>query len=227
MKILVACAMLGLSGGVASASVVRFTFTGTVDQVSSPIPVQVQVGEPFSISYTFETTTPDIEPSPGFGVYLGALIDVEGQIGSMPIIFTMGGIEIRDNSALGDVYSALTGAATSELSFYLADWQSVAFTDDSLPQTLDLALFEWHSIEYRKFLSATSETLIGGVITGFSSQLVCYPDCNKDGQLTIADFSCFQGAFVAGDPYADCNNSGALTTADFACFQQAFATGCP
>src|SRR5688572_28809517 len=33
----------------------------------------------------------------------------------------------------------------------------------------------------------------------------CYPDCNGDGVLTVADFGCFQTKFVVGDPYADCN----------------------
>ncbi len=55
----------------------------------------------------------------------------------------------------------------------------------------------------------------------------CYPDCNNSGNLTIADFTCFQAEFVAGNPYADCNNSGNLTIADFTCFQAAFVAGCP
>ncbi len=55
----------------------------------------------------------------------------------------------------------------------------------------------------------------------------CYPDCNGSGSLTVADFTCFQTRFVAGDPYADCNNSGTLTVADFTCFQTAFVAGCP
>jgi hypothetical protein len=55
----------------------------------------------------------------------------------------------------------------------------------------------------------------------------CYPDCNKSGTLTIADFGCFQAAFAAGEPYADCNNSTTLTIADFGCFQAAFGAGCP
>ncbi len=63
--------------------------------------------------------------------------------------------------------------------------------------------------------------LLGEVVAG------CYPDCNTDGQLTIADFGCFQSNFVAGDPYADCNNSTTLTIADFACFQSRFVAGCP
>jgi hypothetical protein len=55
----------------------------------------------------------------------------------------------------------------------------------------------------------------------------CYPDCNGVGGLTIADFGCFQTAFVAGNPYADCNGVGGLTIADFGCFQTAFVAGCP
>ncbi len=55
----------------------------------------------------------------------------------------------------------------------------------------------------------------------------CYPDCNADGALTVADFGCFQTKFVLGDPYADCNASGTLTVADFGCFQSAFVGGCP
>ncbi len=55
----------------------------------------------------------------------------------------------------------------------------------------------------------------------------CYPDCNHDGALSIADFGCFQSKFVAADPYADCNQSGTFTIADFGCFQSKFAAGCP
>ncbi len=55
----------------------------------------------------------------------------------------------------------------------------------------------------------------------------CYADCNGSGSLTIADFTCFQTKFVAGDPYADCNQSGGLTVADFTCFQSQFVAGCP
>ena len=55
----------------------------------------------------------------------------------------------------------------------------------------------------------------------------CYPDCNADGALTVADFGCFQTKFVAADPYADCTGDQQLTVSDFGCFQTAFVTGCP
>ncbi len=67
----------------------------------------------------------------------------------------------------------------------------------------------------------------GGRVTLFENPPQCYPDCTGEGNLTIADFICFQAAFVAGDPYADCNQSGTLTIADFVCFQGEFVGGCP
>jgi len=55
----------------------------------------------------------------------------------------------------------------------------------------------------------------------------CYPDCNLDTILSVADFGCFQTRFILGDPYADCDGSTTLTVADFGCFQTKFILGCP
>jgi hypothetical protein len=73
-----------------------------------------------------------------------------------------------------------------------------------------------------------------GVLDGDEAGgLGCYANCNADltpgGQpnLSIADFGCYQGKFVSGDPYADCNQDGALTVSDFGCFQGRFVNGCP
>ena len=70
----------------------------------------------------------------------------------------------------------------------------------------------------------------GGWRQGFETYMLegsCYPDCNEDGALTVADFGCFQTRFVAGDPYGDCNADGSATVADFGCFQTKFVAGCP
>ncbi len=64
-------------------------------------------------------------------------------------------------------------------------------------------------------------------VSGVQIEQPCYADCNNSGALSIADFTCFQMKFVAGNPYADCNNSGTLTVGDFTCFQAAFVAGCP
>jgi hypothetical protein len=61
----------------------------------------------------------------------------------------------------------------------------------------------------------------------FSGGAVCYPDCDGDNLLTLADFGCFQTKFGLGDPYADCDGDTALTLADFGCFQTSFGLGCP
>ncbi|MCC6660997.1 MAG: hypothetical protein IT437_08950 [Phycisphaerales bacterium] len=55
----------------------------------------------------------------------------------------------------------------------------------------------------------------------------CYPDCNGDGALNLADFGGFQTKFALGEAYADCNGDGVRNLADFACFQTKFAMGCP
>jgi hypothetical protein len=81
-----------------------------------------------------------------------------------------------------------------------------------------------HAGEYRAEVSDPCVTVTSLVAT---LTLLCYPDCNTSGSLTIADFGCFQTKFVAGDPYADCNGVGGLTIADFGCFQTQFVSGCP
>ena len=57
-------------------------------------------------------------------------------------------------------------------------------------------------------------------------EMVCYPDCNADGLLNLADFGCFTTKFATGDPYADCNGCGINNLADFGCFVTKFALGC-
>ena len=66
----------------------------------------------------------------------------------------------------------------------------------------------------------------GTVVTNMP-ETPCYPDCNADGVLNLADFGCFTTRYALGDPYADCNTDGVRDLADFGCFQTQFAFGCP
>ncbi len=75
--------------------------------------------------------------------------------------------------------------------------------------------------------TASGNTIGFDNVTFTSVLCACYADCNESGTLTVADFTCYQTRFVAGDPYADCNASGTLTVADFTCFQTQFVAGCP
>lgn len=63
-------------------------------------------------------------------------------------------------------------------------------------------------------------------VTYEEQDLVCYPDCDIDCDLTIGDFICYQTYFSIGDPWADCDGSGALGIDDFICFQTLFSLGC-
>jgi DNA-binding beta-propeller fold protein YncE len=86
-----------------------------------------------------------------------------------------------------------------------------------------------------KINTATGAATLVGIIPGpvnllglaFVPDESCYPDCNGDGALNLADFGCFQTNFALGDPYADCNGDQVLNLADFGCFQTSFALGCP
>jgi hypothetical protein len=93
-------------------------------------------------------------------------------------------------------------------------------------------LAEPNDLLYRVNTATGQATLVGP--TNGSNMLglafldeACYPDCNADNALTIADFGCFQTRFVSGLAYGDCNGDGSLTIADFGCFQTAFVSGCP
>ncbi len=78
---------------------------------------------------------------------------------------------------------------------------------------------------------AVDDILLGPtdtMVVAWNNESTCYPDCNNSGGLSIADFICFQGEYVAGNlAYADCNQSGGLTIADFICFQGEYVNGCP
>lgn len=82
------------------------------------------------------------------------------------------------------------------------------------------------------------------IVTGFNAQyinVITVPtvnDCiaNCDGStdaegnptLSVADFTCFRGAYLAGDTaVADCTGDGSLSVADFTCFRNAYLGGCP
>jgi len=75
------------------------------------------------------------------------------------------------------------------------------------------------------------DELVGGESAGAAhvfdlSCVLCLPDLNADGELTIFDFLTFQNLFDAGDLTADFDGDGELTIFDFLAFQTAFDAGC-
>ncbi|MEQ9096171.1 MAG: GC-type dockerin domain-anchored protein [Phycisphaerales bacterium] len=57
--------------------------------------------------------------------------------------------------------------------------------------------------------------------------LLCKPDLDLDGTLTIFDFLVFANLFQDGRSEADFDGDGELTIFDFLAFQDAFQAGCP
>lgn len=55
----------------------------------------------------------------------------------------------------------------------------------------------------------------------------CIADFNGDGALSVADFTAFRTAYLAGDAAADLSGNGVLDVADFTAFRNAYLAGCP
>lgn len=55
----------------------------------------------------------------------------------------------------------------------------------------------------------------------------CFADCNEDDALSVLDFVCFQGEWMAQSPKGDCDGDGLYDIFDFICFQDEFTAGCP
>ncbi len=102
-----------------------------------------------------------------------------------------------------------------------ANWKIYQYGIDPIPH-YQLGSVIWDA-EGNLWISAISEAC--AVLLNTSP--TCYPDCNGDAALNLADFGCFQTKFALQDPYADCNGDGQLNLADFGCFQTSFAVGCP
>ncbi|MCB9849737.1 MAG: hypothetical protein H6817_03440 [Phycisphaerales bacterium] len=129
--------------GVAQATPVTFAFEGDITFVSDRDGIlggQVNVGDTFSGSYTFESTTPDSEPHPRFGYYDDAISQIDGQAGGVPFSSPSGStsyINIRNNEgglsdsyfAFGDVLIA-DRAVTFSIQLFGSD--TTQLSDDSL-----------------------------------------------------------------------------------------------
>lgn len=60
-----------------------------------------------------------------------------------------------------------------------------------------------------------------------AQEAACVPDFNGDGGLSVADFTAFRTAYLAGDLAADLSGNGVLDVADFTAFRSAYLAGCP
>lgn len=116
---------------------------------------------------------------------------------------------------------------------YIARWDGSAWS--TVGGGTDDAVWALHGFQV-DFPTAPAGLYVGGDFTEADSDPAlhvarwgaasCYADCNCDGDLTIADYTCFLNAHSAEDPYADWNGDGMFTTADYDLFDAAFTAGC-
>lgn len=98
----------------AQAAPVTFSFSGTVIQInfSNGTPTEFAIGDTFSGTYTFDSTTPDSNTSPNLGDYYTPLTPLSATVGSYSASANSGAILIRDNVPVEDYYFLQTNSLT-------------------------------------------------------------------------------------------------------------------
>lgn len=136
----------------ATASLVTFTYNGSVDSIGAPgyqVP-SFNIGDPFQVTFTFESATPDSNPDPTIGNYY-ALSALSFTIGSYsgylnPFTPINVGYNYTGQGAPQDYYNIITlspyihgptvgGWSPYQFVFQLQDPTHSAFTSDALPLT--------------------------------------------------------------------------------------------
>lgn len=147
----------------AHAQLVTIQFSGTVNSLSADAAGLVNIGNSFSGSYTYETSTADATASPIEGDYTNAIKALTLSVGGLSFsegvdptpTFLTDGISIINNG-FGmniDVYAAsvdtLSGSnvgifSASQFGFnmYLIDPTGTIYSNDSLPTSLSLVPFQ-------------------------------------------------------------------------------------
>jgi hypothetical protein len=235
-KTLLGVIVLAAAGAAAQGGEhIRFTFHGTFDTASGPVPGPAAVGDPFTVMYVFDAATPDTDPSPIVGEYTGAIIGDTVTAGTYVFSTTPGLISVLNDAFAGDAYLARIQNPIIRADVVLQDFTGAVFQDDSLPLDLNLAAFGLARFTFHGDVGPTFWE-VSGAITSFEREVLpeCYPNCNGDVDpmtgapiLDTTDFGCFTNRFINAHPYADCNADGVLDTQDFGCFTNAFILGCP
>jgi hypothetical protein len=138
-------------GQCAYAAPLTFQFTGTVDGMldpaARPAPWDaIAIGDPWTLTYTFETTTPDTQSSPNLGTYDGAILSYSLIVGPVSRnTLSFGEIYIYDEEP-GDfdqyeLHIFPPGSNPIYL-FQLDDSSGNSWSTDALPTNLNLGGFD-------------------------------------------------------------------------------------
>jgi hypothetical protein len=147
-----AAAVLARAAPPAAAEPVTFTFGGTVTRLeidpNSPGPPppwdSIAPSDPWSMAFTFESTTPNTSPLPTEGTYLGAMTSFTFMIGDEFVSTAPEetGIGVLDSVEPGDQYASFISFTDLVWALDLRDEQGVALASTDLPsERLDLEAF--------------------------------------------------------------------------------------
>ncbi|WP_186406020.1 PEP-CTERM sorting domain-containing protein [Candidatus Accumulibacter aalborgensis] len=166
--LLVVAPSLGMMSWVdsARANAVTFNFTGRAYAVNAPWDSFFSVGDSVTGSYTFESTTPDLNAEPGIGDYLNALIGLTISVGGT-IFHSQPGyqfIYVVDNESIEispgvyrppmDLYQVFSdlqpglGYSHIRTNLYFSDSSQNIFASDALPLTFpDVSKFDYSLLQ--------------------------------------------------------------------------------
>lgn len=173
MKKLIAIFVIILfAAGTAQGELIEFTFGGDVNGFggtpTSPWD-EVNFGDAWSLTYTFESTTSDTDPSPTFGNY-PAITSWSLTVGTVTDSETAPGIAdiYVSNGPEYDKYEVSLATAGPDYSLYLADETQTAFTSDALPLGGEIDLLDFSSWHFNVVRESPDYWHIHGSVTSHS-----------------------------------------------------------
>ncbi len=157
----------------ASADLIQFTFQGTIDTVgplSAPFG-SIAVGDPYTLSYVFDSGTTDGDLSGTVGTYDGDIQEFSLSIGAASLAGTPlfgGAITVDDESVPGiETYDAVMLTTAFEIGV-TTGFSVGTLGSDALPTDFSLSDFSGFTF----FIDDINESFAEGNLTLFSSQVV-------------------------------------------------------
>jgi hypothetical protein len=190
---------------------VTLTFTGTITEVGVHLPPpdvfsDVVVGDSWTLTYTFDVATRDVDGRPTAGQYRNPITDMTLKIGSTTVSGTPGQalpnwysslIGVNLGSGYAD-YTAMTGLPDTSAwaQVILDDEIGAPFADDSIPLSIPIPLEAKFPTSRQFLLRALGSTWI--CIKGTLEDIVYPPDYIINYMIDAVDGLVSSGVLKAG-----------------------------
>ncbi len=219
-----------LTSARAEADLIRFTFSGTVIAVTGEgtPPPEAEIGAVFTVSFLFDPSVPDTDPSGNFGFYDGAVHSAAADMGGLVVQATGGFITVLNNGFVGDTLFYESETDEYRVQASLTDIQRTAIDGDALPDDIDFWQWDLNRLYLGDVGLPGSWTAVGE-ITSFTREVVaggCPADWNGDAAVNSNDISAYLSAWLDsvqnGDLVADFDGSGGVNSNDISAFLAAW-----